>query len=73
MNIQAEKMEVMKMIIDTNDLNIINSIKALLKTEPDVDLWETLSQNEKEDVVKGIEEVKNNDVVDYETFVSKYR
>jgi hypothetical protein len=32
MNLQAEKLEMVKMIIDTNDKNIIREVKSLFKT-----------------------------------------
>ena len=73
MNMQAEKIEVMKMIIDTDNSNIINSIKALFKKEKKTDFWKNLSQNEQEDILKGIAEVKNGDTIDYDSFISKHR
>lgn len=45
MNLQAEKLEVLKMILDTDDKNIIREVKSLFKnrrkaTKKDVDLDE---------------------------------
>ena len=36
MNIQAEKLEIMKMILETNNLSILESIKRLFKKEKDL-------------------------------------
>ncbi|MCO6360890.1 hypothetical protein [Roseivirga pacifica] len=37
------------------------------------DFWTTLSEEEKEDILKGIKEADNGDVVDYNEFISKHK
>ena len=73
MNIQAEKLEIMKMVLDTDNPGILNSIKKLFKKEADADFWETMPQNQKDEILLGIEEIENGETVDYEDFNWKHR
>ena len=73
MNIQAEKLEIMKMILETDNPSILESIKKIFKRESKKDFWETLPQNQKEDILEGIQEIENGEVDDYEDFIKKYK
>jgi Mg/Co/Ni transporter MgtE len=72
MNIQADKLEIVKMILETDNPSILESIKKLFKTTK-ADFWDTLPQDQKEDILKGIGEIEKGDVVDYEDFMKKHR
>jgi predicted metal-dependent RNase len=73
MNIQAEKIEIMKLILETDNPSILESIKGLFNRNKTVDFWETLSQDQKDDIVQGINEIENGEVVDYDNFMKKHR
>ncbi len=73
MNIQAEKLEIMKLILETNNPSILESIKRLFNRSKTADFWETLPQDQKDDIMQGIDEIKNGEIVDYEDFMKKYR
>jgi len=73
MNIQAEKLEIVKMILETDNPSLLESIKKLFKKAAKTDFWDTLPQDQKDDILKGIEEVEKGYVVDYEDFMKKYR
>ena len=73
MNIQAEKIEIMKLVLETNNPNIIESIKKLFTRETKTDFWEDLQQEQKDEILKGIEEIEKGEVVDYEDFMKKHR
>jgi hypothetical protein len=72
MNIQAEKLEIMKMILETDNPGILESIKNLFKKTATVDFWETLPQVQKDDILQGINDIENGDVVDYDDFMKKH-
>jgi predicted transcriptional regulator len=44
-----------------------------LKRESKKDFWDTLPQSQKEDIMKGIEEIENGEIVDYEDFIKKHK
>ena len=72
MNIQAEKIEIMRMILDTDNPTILESVKNIFAKSAAADFWETLPQEQKEDILQGIKDIENGDIVDYEDFIKQY-
>jgi hypothetical protein len=73
MNIQAEKLEIFKLILETDNPGILDSIRKLLKKEYTEDFWNTLTEDQKQEILEGIGEIERGEVVDYEDFMKKYR
>jgi len=73
MNIQAEKLELVRKILDTDNPNILSSIKQIFTSSKKVDFWDSLPQSQKEEILKGIEEVGNGETVDYEEYIRNHR
>lgn len=73
MNIQAEKIEIMKLVLKTDNPNILRSVKNIFKKSTTTDFWETLSQEQKEDIQQGLENIEQGEIVDYADFMKKYR
>jgi len=73
MNIQAEKIEIMKLILETENPSILESVKNIFNKSNTEDFWETLSNDQKEDILQGIKEIENGEVIDYENLMSKHR
>lgn len=73
MNIQAEKLELVRKILDTDNPSILSSIKQIFTSSKEVDFWDSLPQSQKEEIFKGIEEVENGETVDYEEFIKNHR
>ncbi len=73
MNIQAEKIELVKMLLDTENPRIIESIKKIFKKEKSSDFWDDLSLKQREEIEKASLEIENGEVTDYESFIQKHR
>ncbi len=73
MNIQAEKIELMKLLLQTENPSIIESIKQVFTNSKKADFWDSLPQNQKDDILLGNNEVDKGEIVDYEDFMSKHR
>jgi hypothetical protein len=73
MNIHAEKIEIMKMILDTDNPSILESVRNIFKRSTTADFWDTLPQEQKEDILQGIKDIENGEIVDYEDFMKQYR
>ena len=73
MNIQSEKIELAKMLLNTNDPKIIRSIKQIFKKERSTDIWDELSKEQQAEINQGIFEIENGDIVDYDSFMAKHR
>lgn len=73
MNIQAEKLEILKLILETDNPGIISSIKAIFRKEKEVDFWDELSHDEREDILEGIKDAENGNVIEYNDFIKKHK
>ncbi|MGY5847400.1 hypothetical protein ACW6QP_08260 [Salegentibacter sp. HM20] len=73
MNIQAEKIELAKMLLSTNDPRIIQSIKEILKKEINTDFWEELTSDQKEEIKLAKKQIKEGKSSNYESFMRQHR
>ncbi|MDO6745514.1 hypothetical protein Q4553_13145 [Tenacibaculum soleae] len=73
MNIQAEKIQLAKMLLDTQNPKIIESIKNIFKREKTVDFWTELSLEQRVEIEKASIEIENGEVTDYDSFMQKHR
>ncbi|MCB0497072.1 MAG: hypothetical protein KDC79_13110 [Cyclobacteriaceae bacterium] len=73
MNIQAEKLEIMKMILETDNPSILESIKRLFTRESSKDFWAELPQEQKDEILIGLQEIDNGDTVNYDDFMKPHK
>ncbi|MCF8308531.1 MAG: hypothetical protein K9I68_05925 [Bacteroidales bacterium] len=73
MNIQAEKLKIMKQVLETDNPRILSSIQKIFERELEDDFWNYLSQSQKEEIKTGLREIENGEIADYEDFMKKYR
>lgn len=67
MDIQLEKLELIKKLAETNDFAVIESIKKIFQKEKK-DWWEDLSDEQKADIEQGERDFENGDFVTSEEF-----
>jgi hypothetical protein len=63
MDIQSEKLELIKLLVETDDTAIIESIKNIFKSEKK-DVWKDLSPEQQEEIDLRIQEANRGDQVD---------
>lgn len=73
MNIQAEKIALAKMLLETENPRIIASIKKIFSKENKSDFWNDLSVEQKEEIQKASLEIDSDEVIDYDLFMQNYR
>jgi len=73
MNIQAEKLEIVRMVLDTDNPGILDSIKRIFTITKDVDFWNNLTENQKDEILKGIVEIENGETIGYNEFIKSYK
>ncbi|WP_306465103.1 hypothetical protein [Gelidibacter salicanalis] len=73
MNIQAEKIELVKMLLDTENPRIIESIKKIFIKEKTSDFWDNLSIEQRNEIERASLEIENGEVTEYDTFMQKHR
>ncbi len=73
MDLQAEKLELVRMVLDIDNPGILASLKKLLTESKKKDFWDKLPQYQRDEIIKGVEEASNGEIVDYENLISKHR
>ena len=71
MDIQLEKLELIKLLLETENPSIIESIKDIFKKEKK-DFWDELSQEQKDEIELGERQIDNGEYVNFEDFIKKY-
>ncbi|QRM88852.1 MULTISPECIES: hypothetical protein [unclassified Lacinutrix] len=72
MDIQAEKIELVKLLLNTDNPKIIESIKQIFKKEKN-DFWDDLSAEQQSEIELGLHQINEGKVTDYETIMKKHR
>jgi hypothetical protein len=70
MNIQASKLELVKLIVDTDNDRIITKLLEVLKSE-EKDFWIALSESEKKEIELGIKQLDAGQRISLEDFQTK--
>ncbi|CAD0003578.1 hypothetical protein [Flavobacterium chungangense] len=72
MDIQLEKLELIKLLADTEDPTILKSIRKIFKKEQK-DWWDDLTDQQKEEIEEGERQIERGEFVLYEDMMKKHR
>lgn len=73
MNIHAQKLNLMKMILETENPLILESISNIFANASKTDFWATLTNEQKFEIEMGLKDISNGDVVEYDSIVGPFR
>jgi hypothetical protein len=73
MDIQAEKIELAKLLLSTDNPRIVQAVKLIFKKNQKGDFWDDLTPEEKAEIEQGITELEQGKKTDYEAFMAKHR
>lgn len=73
MDIQTEKIELAKLLLNTNNPRIIQSIKNIFKKEESADFWDELTSEQRQEIKTAQKQIKEGECTDYESFMGKHR
>lgn len=71
MNIELEKIELIKLLSETNDESIIASIKKIFTKKKD--WWDELSEEQKFEIEEGERQIERDEFVLYEDVMKKFK
>lgn len=71
MDLQAEKLNVLQQIMNTNDLSLIRDIKNLLNSR-ELDWFDELNKMQMKDVEEGISQLDNGTFLSHEEVKKKF-
>ncbi len=64
MDIEATKLELMRLLLQTQKESVLTKLKKVFEEEP-TDWWNDLSEDEVNQIEKGLQQAKNGDVVEH--------
>lgn len=73
MDIQAEKIELLKMVLNTTNPNIIQSIRQIFIKEQVADFWDEMTTDQQAEIKIGISQIKKGKIKDYEGFITNHK
>jgi predicted transcriptional regulator len=71
MDIQAEKLHLIKWLADINEPSIIRRFIDL-KKEQETDWWDIIGADEKADIEEGLQQADNGELIPHEEVMTKY-
>ncbi|SDF12751.1 hypothetical protein [Epilithonimonas hungarica] len=62
MNIETTKLELMKLLLNTQKESVLEKIKDIFQKESSQDWWEEMNEEEHQDIELGLKETENGQV-----------
>lgn len=72
MDIQASKLELMKMILETEDSSLISKMRKIISKEKK-DFYDNFNEDEKMEIQYGIDQLERGESISWEEFKSNRR
>ncbi|MDB5117893.1 MAG: hypothetical protein JWQ79_3385 [Mucilaginibacter sp.] len=72
MDIQAEKLDLIKWLLDVNEPSVIKSFIAL-KQKEQTDWWDEISDTERAQIEEGLAQADKGEVVQHKEVMAKYQ
>ncbi len=73
MNLQAKKLEIVQLILNTNKPSVLKKIEDLLKKEKSSDWWDEISESEKQTIKKGLAEAEGDELISHEDVMKEVK
>ena len=72
MDLQAKKLEIVQLILDTDKSDLLDKVSKILKQERDDDWWDDLPESVQESIERGLDQAKRGDTIPHEEVMKKY-
>jgi predicted transcriptional regulator len=73
MNLQAKKLELVQLILNTEKPSVLAKVEAVFKKEKGADWWDEISEAEKEEIGKGIAEADSGQLIPHDKVMKEVR
>ncbi|SKB36685.1 hypothetical protein [Alkalitalea saponilacus] len=73
MNLQARKLELVQMILDTDRPSLLEKVSQILKQEKEADWWDELPISVQQDIEVGIKEADRGETTPHEEVMKEVR
>lgn len=73
MNLQAKKLELVQMILDTKEFLKLLRVEEVLKGQPDSDWWDEISEEERQLIERGLSEAETEELTSNELVLQEIK
>jgi hypothetical protein len=73
MNLQAKKLELVQLIINTKKPLTLRKVEDVLKGEKESDWWDEISDAERQSIEKGLAEADRGELIPHETVMKEVK
>ena len=73
MNIQAKKLKLVQMIINTDKPALLKRVEEVFMKETAVDWWDEISEAERKSIEKGLAEADRGDLIPHEEVMKEVK
>ena len=73
MNLQAKKLELVQLILNTEKPAVLAKVEAVFKKEKGADWWDEISEAEKKAIEKGIAEADSGKLIPHNEMMEEVR
>ena len=73
MDLQSAKIEIIRMVLETDNPGILETIRKIFRKEESTDFWLSLSREEQDEILVGFKEIEQGELTDYEELLKKHR
>lgn len=73
MNLQAKKLEIVQLILNTEKPAILKKVEEVLKNEKVTDWWDEISDEEQHAIEKGLEEADRGELIPHEEVMKEVK
>jgi len=73
MNLQAKKLELVQLILNTEKPTVLAMVEAVLKKEQDSDWWDGLSEDERKAIEEGLKEADRGELIPHEQVMKEVK
>lgn len=73
MDILSEKIELAKLLLNTNNPKIIESVKSIFQSAESSDFWDELSPEQQDEIKRATFQMENGLTSDYNAFMLSHR
>lgn len=73
MNLQAKKLELVQLILNTERPTVLKKVEDMLKKEQSTDWWDEISESERQAIKQGIAEADRGETIPHEDVMKKVK
>ncbi len=73
MNVQAKKLELVQLILNTNKVGLLDKVSQLLKQEKEADWWDSIPESVQDSIGIALEQAERGETIPHNDVIKEAR